>query len=52
VLALASPVDLDFDPLDVGSPDSIGLSIGVADIVPEMSAFATDITFSHNIPPC
>jgi hypothetical protein len=47
VLALARPVYLGFDSLDVGAPNSIGLSIRVADIMPEMSALATNITLSH-----
>jgi hypothetical protein len=51
VLAFAGAVYLDLDPLDVCSPDSIGLSIRMADIVPEMGALAADITLSHFTPP-
>jgi hypothetical protein len=35
------------DSLNIRIPDSVGSSMRMADVVAEMSALATDITFSH-----
>ena len=45
--SLLSAVDVHSNLLDIGIPDSVGSSMRMADVVAEMSALATDITFSH-----
>jgi hypothetical protein len=44
---LVAAVDLSGNSLDIRVPDSVGSSMRMADVVAEMSALATDITFSH-----
>ncbi len=41
-------VDLTFNASDVGIPDTVGSSMGMAYVVTKMSAFATNITFCHD----
>ena len=40
-------VDFTFNASDVGIPDTVGSSMGMAYVVTEMNAFSTNITFSH-----
>ena len=41
-------VDFTFNASDVGIPDTVGSSMGMAYVVTEMSAFATNIAFCHD----
>ena len=44
---LASSIPLAFYVLNVGFPNSVGSSMRMADVVTEVSALTTNITFSH-----
>jgi predicted ABC-type sugar transport system permease subunit len=44
---LVSAIHLAFYILNVGIPDSVGSSMRMADVISEMSALTTNITFSH-----
>lgn len=44
---LVSAIHLAFYILNVGIPDSVGSSMRMADVISEMSAPTTNITFSH-----
>ena len=46
--SLGSAVHFAFNLLNVGVPDSVRSSMGMADVVSEVSALATYITFSHD----
>ena len=41
-------VDFTFHASDVGIPDTVGSSMGMANVVTKMSAFATNIAFCHD----
>ena len=46
-------VDFTFNASDVGIPDTVGSSMGMAYVVTEMSALSTNCTFCHSFaPPC
>ena len=46
-------VDFTFNASDVGIPDTVGSSMGMAYVVTEMSALSTNCTFCHDFaPPC
>ena len=48
VHAPCTTVDFTFNASDVGIPDTVGSSMGMAYVVTEMSAFATNIAFCHD----
>jgi hypothetical protein len=43
-------VDLDAHTLDIGPELAAGGSLGMADVISELNALATDITFRHRSP--
>ncbi len=44
-----SAVDDDLDPSDVGLPHSVGLAVGVGDVVTEGNSLAADRAFCHDL---
>ena len=46
-----TPVDFTFNASDVGIPDTVGSSMGMAHFITEMSCLFTDCTLSHTIAP-
>ncbi len=44
-------LDLDRRRLDIREPAAVGASLGVADVMPELRALATDLTLGHSVYP-